>query len=582
MKRNEIYSYNLALLVSFMLLLTLALDAHCRPFRLEKLPDKGESFDCNTCHINYGKEKNLFGKDYEAIAIPAGDIYTEELGNMDSDGDGFTNDEEFLAKTNPGDPESKPAKKDNQQTKQDNKTINNLQENKIEPKKENEPVTSEKKEVVLQTKIPELSKTTIPELKSDDSTIDQQIISAQMHDLRKTANIKHYIYKIGRYVSLSGFFLIFIQYILSSKIRFIDRLFGLDKLFLVHRKIGIIGLVFVLTHPILLFIVFGMGGYSLLWKGIGALALIILIIIAGVAILYAKLHLKYETWKNIHRISYIILPIAFIHSIVLGSDLHKYLWLKTLWYILAGIYLIVMAYKIINWIKVRKHPFKIAGVVQETHDIWSLHFKGKNKNYKPGQFMIVNLKRNGKVSESHPFTISSSPTNDMMSISVKSVGDFTSTIKDTKLSDIAYIDAPYGKFSFLNHDSDNLVFIAGGIGITPFISMLRYIYDKKIQRNITLLWANKSENDIAFKDELQKMESGIPKLKIVHVMSKQDDWQGEKGFVDADKIKRLVKDIDKSQFFICGPPIMMTLVKKDLIKLGVSKSKIHYERFALR
>jgi hypothetical protein len=83
-----------------------------RPFRLGNLPDKGSHFGCGTCHVNPagGGQRNPFGADYERIAIKAGDKYTKELGVMDSDKDGFSNDQEFDAGTNPGDPTSKLAK----------------------------------------------------------------------------------------------------------------------------------------------------------------------------------------------------------------------------------------------------------------------------------------------------------------------------------------------------------------------------------------------------------------------------------------------------------------------------------------
>ena len=235
----------------------------------------------------------------------------------------------------------------------------------------------------------------------------------------------------------------------------------------------------------------------------------------------------------------------------------------------------ILAYKIWNWIQIRQHSFDIVEVSPETHDTCSLYFKGRHINYEPGQFMIVQLIRDGKVSEPHPFTISSSPTRDRLCITVKSVGDFTSTISGTKTSDRAYIDAPYGAFSFINHDDQNLVFIAGGIGITPFMSMLRYIYDKKLARNITLLWGNKTEQDILFRDELDKMVAEMPSLRVVHVMSRQTDWLGEKGHIDPEKLERYVSNLESPQFFICGPPVMMQLIVRTLKDRGVPKQSIH-------
>jgi hypothetical protein len=85
---------------TFSLLLAWVSMVDARPFRPEKLPDKGANWGCATCHVNPagGGPRNAFGKDYEAIGLAAGDVYTAELGRKDSDGDGFTNDEEFNAK----------------------------------------------------------------------------------------------------------------------------------------------------------------------------------------------------------------------------------------------------------------------------------------------------------------------------------------------------------------------------------------------------------------------------------------------------------------------------------------------------
>jgi hypothetical protein len=82
-----------------------------RSHRLKNLPDKGNKFGCRTCHINAlgGGGLNPFGRDYYLTMPSAGDKYSEELGKMDSDGDGFTNDQEFAVGTNPGNPESKPS-----------------------------------------------------------------------------------------------------------------------------------------------------------------------------------------------------------------------------------------------------------------------------------------------------------------------------------------------------------------------------------------------------------------------------------------------------------------------------------------
>jgi hypothetical protein len=98
------------MILGLALLATIPL-AYARPFRMGNLPDKGVKFGCGTCHVNPagGGKRNPFGADYERIAIKAGEKYTPELGAMDSDKDGFSNDQEFAGGSNPGDPKSKPA-----------------------------------------------------------------------------------------------------------------------------------------------------------------------------------------------------------------------------------------------------------------------------------------------------------------------------------------------------------------------------------------------------------------------------------------------------------------------------------------
>jgi len=393
-----------------------------------------------------------------------------------------------------------------------------------------------------------------------------------------------YLHELGKLLGLVGFVLLLFQYVLSSKIKRIERGIGLDSLFLIHRKLGVLALILIIAHPILLFVSEKLQGYGTplsFLKVLGAITLLLLIIAAGAALLYGVIPMKYETWKGIHKLGYAVFVLAFVHSFFIGSNLQRWP-LRIVWVILAIMYIAVVGQKLQQHLRRRKNPFQVADVVQETYDTWSLYFEGNHPLYHPGQFMIVQLLRNGILSEPHPFTISSSPTRAKLSISVKSVGDFTATISETKTTDTAYIDMPYGIFSFLDFDAEDLVFIAGGIGITPFMSMLRYIADEKLQKNIILLWGNKTEKDIAFREELDMMESETPSLTVVHVLSQQEDWPGESGVIDAELLQRYVNIFHGSQFFICGPPPMMQAVERTLRELGAPKSRIHYERFALR
>ena len=392
-----------------------------------------------------------------------------------------------------------------------------------------------------------------------------------------------YVYDSGRLLALVGFVFLFFQFVLSSRIRWIERGIGLDKMIAIHKTSGKIGLALIFTHPSFLFLSDIMLGSTLILgqkKAIGLVALTLFTVAAGAALLYAGLRLRYETWRTIHLVNYVALPLGLLHSLSIGSDLSGPL--GAFWLLLAALYTAVLGYRIWRRIDVRRHPYQVVGVVRETEDTWSLHFKGRRLAHKPGQFMIVRLVREGRVSSPHPFTISSGPASDAPSITAKNVGDFTATISDTTTSDQAYIDAPYGVFSYANHDGPNLVFIAGGIGITPFVSMLRYMRDERVERNVLLIWGNKTEHDIAFRDEMRRMQQEMAGLRVVHVMSAQKDWPGERGYVNAGMLDRYLGDVDDPQIFVCGPPAMMTKVIAALHDLGYARGRIHFERFALR
>jgi len=393
-----------------------------------------------------------------------------------------------------------------------------------------------------------------------------------------------YLYDAGRLFALTGFVLLVFQYLLSSRIKWIERGIGLDRLFGIHRICGGIILALVTAHPLLILLSERLQGYAApigFLKVLGLIAILLVWATAGSALLYGRIPMSYESWKRIHRIGYLILPLVFIHSFLMGSTLQRGP-MRGFWAILVLIYLAVLIHKIRQHHVFKRHPLRVSRVTKETDDIWRLDFEGDHPGYVPGQFMFVRIEREGRLSAPHPFTIASSPTQKGLSICAKAVGDFTSALGETKRSDPAYVDLPYGVFSFVYHDADRVIFIAGGIGITPFLSMLRYLKDRGLRKEVVLLWGNKTEKDIAFRAELDSMVSDMPSLKVVHILSRQGDWPGEKGRIDMGMLKRHVGDLAKGEYFVCGPLPMMEDVGKALSGLGVPRRRIHTERFALR
>ncbi|NIR51728.1 hypothetical protein GWO43_24440 [candidate division KSB1 bacterium] len=208
-------------------------------------------------------------------------------------------------------------------------------------------------------------------------------------------------------------------------------------------------------------------------------------------------------------------------------------------------------------------------------------------DYLPGQFHFIKLYRGKNLPvEEHPFTISSSPTQQgILASTIKTSGDFTTTIQYTMPGDLARVQGPFGRFCYLLHPQKrDMVFIAGGVGITPLMSMLRYMQDAGEDRRVLLFYVNKTRRDIIFHDELHEIEkAGSLNLEVIYVLSRPDtDWGGEIGYLNGKKIQRYCGNgLADKEFYLCGPQQMMRQLIPDLRNLGVPESQIHFEKFFL-
>jgi len=239
----------------------------------------------------------------------------------------------------------------------------------------------------------------------------------------------------------------------------------------------------------------------------------------------------------------------------------------------------------------RMKPLVVEEVSRVTDNVWNLKLipnEGRRIfRYFPGQFIFVTLlRRKGLPKEEHPFTISSSPADrSYLSITAKESGDFTSTLGSTKPGDRASVMGPFGRFSCsLLPPSDKYVFIAGGIGITPFMSMLRDMRLRSIEKEILLIYCNRTEKDIVFSEELRELSESTSStdLRIIHLLSKPEhSWTGEKGRLNIEKLRKFVSDLSGKSFYVCGPPPMMNSVEKSLKRMGVETENIHIEKFSL-
>jgi predicted ferric reductase len=370
----------------------------------------------------------------------------------------------------------------------------------------------------------------------------------------------------------------------------------MDILIRYHKHMGIFAALLILSHPLLL--AAGEKSWRLLlgtdlpWAILLGKATVVILLVNVLASIYQKsIRLKFETWRCFHDLlGPTVILLAFIHSWFVGADLQSPV-LKTLWVVILILGVSVYTYhRIIRPRRLRARAYRVTEVIPETENVWTVKMappQGESiPAYAPGQFHFLTFYRKADLPvEEHHWTISSSPAQqDYVSSTIKALGDFTSTMGLTEKGDRVSVHAPFGRFSYVFHPEEkNLVFIAGGIGITPLMSMLRHMKDTRDRRSVMLLYASRTQSDIVFRQELSEIEKGeFPALKTVHVLSRApEDWSGEKGYIDKGKIEKYCgpQAGDKS-FYVCGPPGMLSAVLEALKDLRVPDSRIRIEIFS--
>jgi len=248
-------------------------------------------------------------------------------------------------------------------------------------------------------------------------------------------------------------------------------------------------------------------------------------------------------------------------------------------------FLLLLYVRLIKPISLLRKPYEVRKVISErgnAHTLVVAPVEHTGISFRPGQFVWLTMWSSPFGIREHPFSISSSAEEPKeLRFTIKELGDFTRRVKDAPIGLPVYIDGPYGAFSIDRYAAaPGYVFIAGGIGIAPIMSMLRTLADRKDKRNHVLFFAGGNLDKLTFYKELFELKKKLS-LQIVFVLEKPTpDWQGETGFLTGEMLNRyLPKNKPELVYFICGPVPMIHLAEKELHRLGVPLHHLHSELF---
>jgi len=212
-------------------------------------------------------------------------------------------------------------------------------------------------------------------------------------------------------------------------------------------------------------------------------------------------------------------------------------------------------------------------------EIYSLKFeRPENFGFKPGQFLTVNLELDGKM-EKRAYSFSSSPTEkEYLMFTIKKEKKVSKKLSEMESGDKLEARGPFGIF-ILDENFNDITFIAGGTGVTPFRCMIKYVADNKLNKNIKLLYSARTEKDLIFNEEFQKIENTNPNFRFIPTTTRDETFKGKKGRIDEKFLKDNVQNLNEEIFYICGPTAFVEAIKEALLKLNVENKKIKIDKW---
>lgn len=391
-----------------------------------------------------------------------------------------------------------------------------------------------------------------------------------------------------------GLAMMAMQFALTARINRVEASYGIDLILQFHRYTSVVAFIFILAHPLMLFVTDPetlqlLNFLEAPWRARAAvLATLALVLLVVTSIWRQRLGIPYEPWRTLHGILAVCaVALGLAHALGVGYYLGLF-WKGVLWsgIALAALWLLIYVRLIKPWLML-KRPYLVEDVIPQRGNVWSLVLRPRGHegmHFQPGQFAWITLEISPFRMREHPFSMSSSAEHpDRLEFGIKAVGDFTNTIKDVKPGTKAYLDGPYGVFTSDRYeDSAGFVFIAGGIGITPVMSMLVSLVDRNDERPLLLIYANKSWEDVTYREELEALKEKLD-LTIIHVLKEPpEDWTGETGYVDKELLECYIyKRPATRHYFICAVPKMMDQAEAALHDLGVPVTNVHMEHYNL-
>jgi predicted ferric reductase len=397
----------------------------------------------------------------------------------------------------------------------------------------------------------------------------------------------------GQVTALVGTYAVLVQLLLMSRIGWLERYIGFDRLAVWHRWTGFAAVALLSAHVVCSTLGYAASSGQSIPAQIGdfvqhypdvlmsIIGFALFLAIAATSVRLARQRLSREAWYALHLYAYLAVALSFAHQLAVGSDfvddpVARYWWVAL--YVAVGVTILAWRVGRPIWFNLH-HQLRVHAVHREAAGITSVYLSGNDLTgiaARPGQFFLWRFLKGTGWARAHPYSLSAVPNDRFLRITVKDLGDDSHGVQELRPGVRVFAEGPYGTFTGDRRTCRRVVLIAGGIGITPMRALVESL--PAAPGDITLLYRVASRGDAAFGKELAALaeRTGV-ELQLLVGPEIGDDQTDRLG---VPALRALVPDIVHRDVYVCGPPAMVDAVRRRLDILRVPRRRVHYERFA--
>ena len=388
---------------------------------------------------------------------------------------------------------------------------------------------------------------------------------------------------VGEVIGSINIILMACSLFLSTRAKWAEPYFGgLDKMYMTHRRTSTIAFLLIFVHVLTVPISldgWALGNYLAVIAFTGIVSIVLISLAPRIAFLNKLTGGTYEGWKSLKKYIGIFFIAAFIHSLTVGNPLDAFIainWVQIFFIIGTVSYLYTELFG--RFFK-KYLPYIVEAVNHpnaSTSEVTLRARKEPIKKQRAGQFLFVRFPGGKDLNESHPFTISSAPSEDVLRLTIKASGDFTRNLfSHLGAGADAVVEGAYGLFDYQT-GGQKQIWIAGGIGLTPFLAFIRDM-DGNLDRDVDFYYTVRHREEALFLDEIEAAVKKNPRLKA-HVRFSATD-----GSLTVDEmVENAGDDVSRHDIYMCGPLPMVQAFTRKFKELGVPGERIHFEEFNFR